>query len=101
MKRTEYTQLLTDKDKLRIEFTQHHGTISKFVVQYYSLIGSRWRTIMRIDNCHGFSHKHACYLHRKEFTVVLSREPNIAFTELKEYILKNLQKIKQNFLFAR
>jgi hypothetical protein len=101
MKQIEYTQLLTDEDKLRIEFTQDRGKILKFVVQYYSLINSRWRTIMRIDNCHGFPHRHVYHLRKMEFKVVLSKDANTAFTEGKEYILKNFQKIAQNFLFSK
>ena len=100
MKRTEYIQLLTNEDKVRIEFIQDHGKVLKFVVQYYSLIDSRWRTIMRIDNCHGFPHRHVYYLRRREFKVVLDKDTNTAFTGAKEYILKNFLKIKQNFLFA-
>lgn len=101
MKHTEYTQLLTNEDNLRIEFTQNRGKVLKFVVQYYGLINSRWRTIMRIDSCHGFAHRHVYHLRKKEFKVVLTKDNNTAFTEGKEYILKNFQKIKQNFLFSK
>jgi len=101
MQTKESTQLLTDKDKLRISFTKHKGKILKFVVQYYSLTGSRWRTIMRIDNSHGFSHRHVYHLRKKELRVVLSGDTNSAFTESKTYILKNFQRIKENYLFSK
>ena len=44
---------------------------------------------MRIDNCHGFPHRHVYYLRRREFKVVLDKDTNTAFTGAKEYILKN------------
>ena len=101
MQTREYTQLLTDKDKLRIAFTKNKGKILKFVVQYYILTGSRWRTILRIDNCHGFSHRHIYHLREREYKVMLNKDINLAFTESKEYILKNFEKIKENFIFSK
>lgn len=101
MKIKDYTQLLTDKDKLRIFFVEDRGKIKEFVVEYYSLIYSRWRTIMRIDNRHGFSHRHIYHLHKKEYRVVLNKDSNLAFTESKVYIIKNFEKIKENYIFAK
>jgi len=101
MEHKSYVQLLTDEDKLKIEFTQDRGVIIKFVVQYYSLMASRWRTVMRIDNCHGFAHRHVYHLQNKEYKVPLNKDANKAFTEAKAYIVKNLHVIKENFLFSK
>lgn len=101
MQTKEYTQLLTDKDKLRIAFTKNRGKILKFVVQYYSLTGSRWHSIMRIDNIHDLPHRHISHLHKKEYRVVLNKDSNSAFTEAKAYIIKNYKSIKENYIFAK
>ncbi|KKS14687.1 MAG: hypothetical protein UU71_C0021G0010 [Parcubacteria group bacterium GW2011_GWB1_41_6] len=100
MKKVDYIQLLTDKDRVKIEFAQYRGKILKFVVQYYSLINSRWRTIIRIDNHHGFPHMHIYHLHKKEFRIQLdNNDNNNAFTKSKEHIIRNFKKIKENFIF--
>ena len=101
MKTKDYTQLLTNKDKLRIFFVEDRGKIKEFVVQYYSLIDSRWRTIIRIDNHHGYPHRHTYHLRRKEYRVVLNKDANLAFTESKADIIKNFEKIKENYIFAK
>jgi len=101
MQTKEYTQSLTDKDRLCITFTKHRGKILKFVVQYYSLTGSRWRTIMRIDNCHGFPHRHVYHLRKKEYRTILDTDNNSAFTESKGYIIRNFSKIKENYIFVK
>lgn len=101
MKRANFIYRLTEADKVRIVFTQDRGKILKFVVQYYGLIESRWRTIIRIDNCHGSPHRHVYHLHKKEFKVLLESDSAVAFTESKEYILKNFEEIKENFLFIK
>jgi len=101
MKRVEYTQFLTDEDKLRVSFEQERGRIKKFVVQYYGLTRVRWRTIMRIDNCHGFPHRHIYHLHRrKEYRTLLDQDNNSAFTSSKVYVIKNFQTIRENYLFS-
>lgn len=98
MKLKNYTQYLTDEDKLDVSFTESHGKISKFSVNYSALINSRWRYIMRIDNCHGQPHRHTYHLQRKQYWVLLSSSINKAFTEAKKYIMKDFRKIKENYL---
>lgn len=99
MENKHYVQALDDKDKVKIIFAQNHGKIIKFVVQYYALVGRRWRTVMRIDNCHGFAHQHVYHLRGKGYKLSLNKDTNIAFTEAQGYIKKNFVKIKENFLF--
>lgn len=101
MKQVEYTQFLTDKDKLRISFVQDRGKVRKFIVQYYGLTRLRWRTIMRIDNCHGYPHQHVYHLRAKEFLLPLEKDNNSAFTEAQGYIVKEFRKIRENFIFAK
>ena len=98
MKSKNYTQYLTKEDKLNVSFTQNYGKISRFSVNYSSLIKGRWRCIMRVDNCHGNPHRHTYHLHRKEFKVILGSDTNIVFTWAKKYIIKDYQKIKENYL---
>ncbi len=101
MKKVDYIQALTEEDKVRISFTQDRGKILKFTVQYFALIKDRWRTIMRIDNCHGYPHQHVRHLHAEEFRVPLDKDTNLAFTEAQKYIANEFKKIKENFIFSR
>lgn len=100
MKKVRYIQPLSDKDKLLVEFAEERGLILEFVVQYHSLVGSRWRTIMRIDNCrHGNKpHKHTYYLKKKPIFTYLDGDANNFFTEAKQHITRNFRKIMENYL---
>lgn len=101
VKRIEYIRLLTFEDKVRIHFSKNRGKISKFIVQYYTKVEKRWRTVMRIDNCHGYPHKHTYHLRKSEFVLLLSQDNNVAFTEAQNFIKNNFKKIKENFLFSQ
>ncbi len=98
MEKKKYSQFLTNEDKLNISFTQNKGQILEFSVNYSAEIGGKWRYIMRIDNCHGKPHKHLYYLHRRQFKVVLDSDTNSVFTWAKKYILRDFQKIKENYI---
>jgi hypothetical protein len=100
MKTVSYTQPLSDKDKLLIEFTVHKGKMQQFVAQYYSLVDLRWRTIMRIDNHHHGNrpHKHTYYYKKKRIFTYLNGNANEVFTEAKQQIVKNFREIKENYL---
>lgn len=76
MEKKNYLQVLSDEDKVRVEFSQNHGKITKFIVQYHSLVGRRWSTVMRIDNCHGIPHRHVYHLRNKEFKILLAKYSN-------------------------
>lgn len=101
MKSKNYTQPLTEEDKLNISFTENRGKISKFSVNYSSLINGRWRYILRVDNCHEVVHKHTYHLHRKQYRVVLGNNVNMLFTWSKKYIIENYQNIKANYLIVK
>ena len=101
MKKVNYKQFLTPENKLDTSFAKNHGKILSFSVNYSALINNRWRYIMRIDNCHGKPHRHRYYLQRKQFKVLLSSDNNTAFTQSKEYIIKNFEKIRENYLKVR
>ncbi len=101
MKEPDYNLVLTEEDKIRISFTKKHGKVERFIVQYFALINSRWRSIMRVDTCHGYAHKHTYHLSGKEHLVALSKQGddiNPIFTEWSGHIRRNFNKIKQNFL---
>ena len=97
----EYYRLLTAEDKIRISFSKNRGRILKFVVQYYTKVEKHWRSVVRIDNCHGYPHKHTYHLHGKELVIILSKDENTAFTEAQNFIKNNFKEIKENFLFTR
>ena len=100
MKANNFDQFLTNEDKLHIEFTEDHGDISRFVVEYLSLIDLKWRSIMRIDNCHHGKrpHKHTFYSNGKETFIYLKMSANDAFTEAKRNITIKFRDIKENYL---
>ena len=101
MKEVDYTLPITDGDKVRIYFAKKRGKIVKFIIQYLSLTGGRWRSIIRIDTCHDYPHIHTYHLQKKENVVRLSGDNNRLFTEYKEYVIKNFRKIKDNFTFSK
>ena len=102
MKTVDNPSFLTEDDKLRIMFSRNRGKIIKFIVQYYARIDGRWRTIIRIDNCHGTGHIHKYYLHKTEYWVKLGIDDNNkAFSEAKLLIKRDFQKFKENFLLSK
>ncbi len=100
MKKVEYYRSLTKEDKIRILFEKNRGKIRHFIVQYYGLINGRWRTIMRIDTCHRFAHKHTYYLSGHQYITEWAGDLNKVFTEAGEFITKNFPKIRENYLIA-
>jgi hypothetical protein len=94
----EYTQFLSLEDKLTIKLVTKNGKVVFFVVQYYALINGSWKTIMRADNCHKTAHIHTYHLQSKEFKLLLNKENSIAFNDAREHIVKDFEKIKENFL---
>lgn len=97
----DYTRILTDEDKVRFYFVKKRGKIVKFIIQYFGLFNGKWRSILRIDNCHGFSHQHTYHLLKKELVVQLGKSSNEIFTEVSRLILKDFKKIKENFIFTK
>ena len=102
MKNIDFPLLLTPEDKVRVAFKQNRGKIEFFIVQYYALVNGRWRTIIRIDTCHGQSpHKHTYHPNRRPYKVHLSGHLNTVFTEADKFVKQNFKKIKENYLNAR
>jgi hypothetical protein len=101
MKSVDYTYDLTREDRVRIAFRKRRGQIEYFIVQYTALINGRWRSVMRFDTCHGYAHKHTFHLHDKEYIINLTErgdELNEVFTQSEEFIKRNFQIIKENYL---
>ena len=103
MKTVEYVLELSDGEKMRVFFVKKHGKIQKFIVQYYARIGPKWRTVMRIDTCHGIPHQHIYHLRKREYWVLLNsaRDFSFLFTWAITYIKDDFQKIKENFLYSK
>ena len=101
MRSVDYTYSLTEEDRLRIVFRKRKGKIEHFIVQYTALINSRWRSIMRIDTCHGYAHKHTFHLHDKEYIIDLTAKGDLlndVFTESLNFVKNDFLKIKENFM---
>lgn len=100
----DHTYQLSEEDRIRTYFKKHRGRLTKFIIQYRTLLNSRWRSVMRVDTCHGFAHIHTFHLEKNEIVVKLSsglEDNNKLFTIHKNYIINNFRKIKENFLFSK
>lgn len=63
---TEYiSPLKPDEDRLRFELETARGKITRFVVQYETLVNDRWYPVVRYDTAHGFAHKDVLNLRGK------------------------------------
>lgn len=101
IKKTKFKKYLTDQDFLMVEFFLKHGKIVEFCLQYDALLDTKYRTIMRIDNCHGsLPHKHVYHQIKKQTKQFVDSDPHIAFNAGQKFILVNFKKIKENFIFA-
>ena len=101
MKEVDYSTLLSKEDQVRIMFRKKRGKIVHFIVQYSALINGRWRSIMRIDTCHNYAHKHTFHLKGKQYILNLTKKGDDlgqVFTLASKDIKDNFQKIKANFL---
>ena len=101
MKEVNYSYILTEEDKLRIAFQKKRGKIVYFIVQYYALIDSRWKSIMRFDTCHGYAHQHIFHRRKKEYIIKLTEKDadlNVVFTQSSNHIRSEFKKIKENYL---
>lgn len=101
MKEVEYYDRLTEKDKVRVTFRKHRGHIEHFVIQYYALVEGKWRTIMRIDTCHGFTHKHSFHSNGKQYIIKLPENIDAVFTNFKKHVTQNFAMIKDNYWTAK
>ena len=99
MKEKDYPLEFSPEDKVRIFFRQNRGEIDHFIIQYYAKLDGKWRTIMRIDTCHGFAHLHVFHANGKERVVRLPGDLNSVFTERRDMVMNNFIKIKENYLY--
>lgn len=100
MKRTNYTRRLTPEDKVRIYFEKDRGRIMHFVIQYYALLDKQWITIIRIDTCHGYAHKHVYHKRGREYCSRIFGDLGDVFTEHVRTVINSFPQIKQNYLLA-
>ena len=57
MKKKTYVFILSDIDRKRHEHLVDRGRVTGFVVQYETVIESKWMPIVRYDTAHGCAHK--------------------------------------------
>jgi hypothetical protein len=101
-KNIEYTNALTDEDRVKVRQHQDGKNILEFSVQYEALIDGRWRKITRYDSCHGIPHRHVFHIDGKEYRhTVVANDNNEAFTEALMVTKKNFLKFKENYLTVR
>lgn len=99
--RKVYTNLLTDKDRIKVrQVTSGHDVID-FSVQYEALIESRWRKIARYDSAHGQPHRHVYRPNDKEYKHPMNEQDNnLAFTEAQTVIKRNFMALKERYIIA-
>lgn len=95
--------LLSEEDRLYIEFQTHKNRIRHFVIQYHGLTPKGWRTIVRYDTAHGLGVAHKdVYAHSKRKKIrqeILGDDFNTIFTYVLRDIKENWQVIKENYMF--
>jgi len=101
MKVDEYPLRLTETDRVRVVLKKDHGKIKHFVIQYYGLINRRFITIMRVDTCHRYAHKHTYYQDGRQQIVKLSGDLSVVFNANLKRIKEDYQGIKENYLTNR
>ena len=58
MKQVEYTTLLTTEDLIDVRLMwEKKGEITKFSLNYRTMINGKWIEVYRVDNYHGFLHE--------------------------------------------
>ena len=88
-------------DILYVTFEKNRGDIKKFSIQYVALIDGTSHEIMRFDTFHGYAHKHTFHRASAEVIIDLTKlgdRINDVFTESLEYIKRDFEKIKANYL---
>lgn len=63
MNKKEFTRPLDEyfTERLRIKLVVQQGRLINFVVQYESLIGNKWKEIVRYDCAHDYFHRDLIY----------------------------------------
>jgi len=75
------------------------GEITRFVVQYETLVMEEWRPVVRYDTAHGFAHKDILSPSGgTEKETVVSHSYNETFTNAETDIKLNWQRYKAEYL---
>lgn len=96
-----YTISLSEIDRIKVRQLREGPDVLEFGVVYQALINSRWRTITRYDNAHGYPHRHVYYPHSREYKHAMSNlDNNQAFTEAQAVIKKNFMSMKDTYILS-
>jgi hypothetical protein len=99
MTKTEYEQILTDKDRIRAYFTVDKGEVVDFLVQYETFINEKWHPVVRFDTAHGFPHIDILHFDGRKDKFSLSHlTPNDALTMAQLDVGQNWERYRENFL---
>ena len=95
-RKRDWTRLLTDRDRIRVEFTiRGNAVISIDVIQYEAESDGTWTSIVRFDMAHGFFHRDIL---RPDGTQEKSR---MAYRTLAEAVTEALEYIEEHWEFYR
>lgn len=93
-----YVLIVGATDRIRVWFKKDRGKIIEFVVQYETLVRSKWQAVIRYDTAHGAPHtdvirpdgtKEKRLLHFPNF--------NDAFSYAEEDIKANWEQYRQRY----
>jgi hypothetical protein len=95
----EYTNMLTDVDRVKVRQRREGRRVLGFSVQYEALIKSRWRKIVRFDSADGSPHRHIFHAGGTEYRLqMFHSDNNDAFTEATTVVKRTFQQMRENYL---
>jgi len=99
MKKVEYVAPLGFDGRRRVRHERTEGEVIRFMVQYEILVDGQWHSVVRYDNCHGFSHMDLMHPGgRKEKTDLLLKDLNICLTFAENDLRANWANYRKRFL---
>ena len=97
----EFCIYLGDKliDRIRVKFKKEKGSINDLVLQYETLIKSKWAVIVRYDCAHGFFHRDLLEPNgEKEKKVIEMPDLNTAFAFARQDIEDRWKWYKERYV---
>ena len=99
MKEKTFIRWLGPEDRSRQVLNLDRGEITRFVVQYETLVAGEWRPVVRYDTAHNFAHKDILSPSGEvEKKIAVSYGYNEAFTNAEIDIKLNWHRYKEEYL---
>jgi len=96
IRKRNWIRILTDRDRIRVEFTVRGNIVSSVdVIQYEAEIAGKWIGIVRYDMAHGYFHQD---IMRPDGT---QEKTKIAYRDLTEAVAEAMDFIEAHWEFYR